>query len=187
MKTCAHNTGGCMEVTWGVAFEVRGKQHVQHALEHLYVRENQCGGYYCMLLPFHPRRASPASRPPSPANSSDDDSDRDDERDSGSDSDSDPDLASDSDLDLGRDSDLEPITVLSFTATSASSLYMGPADVSTMATQVVAAEGRAGPNSEYVLRTAEYVRHHIPEDRDMHLFELEQAVRERMVTKQRWN
>lgn len=188
------------EVTWGVAFEVRGKQHVQHAIDHLYQRENKCGGYYGMQLPFHPCR--PAHTSPSKTTmtttTSGNTSSGEDDSDSASDSESDADLASDSDLDfasdshlgLVSDSDLDPtsnsdptlLTVLTFTATPESSLYMGPADFSTMAMQVVAAEGKAGPNSEYVLRTAEYVRHHIPEDTDVHLFELERAVRERLLT-----
>ena len=142
------------EVTWGVAYEVRGQQHVQQALEHLYVRENSNGGYHNLLTTFYPRH---------PNTSSDDDSDRDE------------DLAAPSD----------PFSVLSFTATPSSQLYLGSADVSTMARQVVAAHGQAGPNAEYVLKTAEYVRRHIPEDRDGHLFELERVVREVMASQQR--
>ena len=47
-----------------------------------------------------------------------------------------------------------------------------------MARQVVAAQGQAGPNWEYVVRTAEYVRRYVPEDDDQHLFQLDAAVRE---------
>ena len=36
--------------------------------------------------------------------------------------------------------------------------------------------GPSGSNSEYLLKLAEYVRKNIPEDKDSHLFELEQLV-----------
>ena len=143
------------EVTWGVAYEVRGHQHVQQALEHLYVRENSNGGYHNLLTTFYPRHP----------NASDDDDEDDD---------------SDKDDDVTVTS--EPFSVLSFTAAPSSQLYLGPADVTTMAQQVAAAHGQAGPNAEYVLRTAEYVRRHIPEDQDRHLFELERVVRKVMAS-----
>ncbi|XP_025105142.1 glutathione-specific gamma-glutamylcyclotransferase 1-like [Pomacea canaliculata] len=127
------------EVTWGVAYEIRGRLHVEHALQNLYVRENTCGGYEGMQVTFHPR----------PSNTSD---------------------------------DCPAFDVLCFTATPSSHLYMGAADVTTMALEVVAARGTAGPNTEYVLRTAEYVHHHIPEDKDQHLLELELAIRQCLLT-----
>ncbi|XP_076463397.1 glutathione-specific gamma-glutamylcyclotransferase 1-like [Babylonia areolata] len=132
------------EVTWGMAYEIRGRQHVQDALEHLYVRENTSGGYQTMINTFHPRPALPHH------------------------------LHHDSDVTVMS----EPFSVISFTATPTSHLYMGSADVGTMAQQVVAARGEAGTNAEYVLRTAEFIREHIPEDDDHHLFGLEKKIRE---------
>ncbi|KAL8619866.1 hypothetical protein ACOMHN_025952 [Nucella lapillus] len=132
------------EVTWGVAYEIRDRQHVQHAVEHLYFRETAKGGYHTMLNTFHPRSHFP------------------------------DDTHADSDV---TDTS-EPFTVITFTATPSSQLYLGPADVSSMAQQVMSARGEAGSNAEYVLRTAEFVRDHIPEDQDQHLFGLERRVRE---------
>lgn len=156
---CHHNAV-LQEVTWGVAYEIRGKQHVQHALDHLFVRENSKGDYDTILAPFHPRHISK----PDSSDGDDDDS------------------ASDSENDVTMT--LEPFSVMSFTATAASQFYMGEADVRVMAQQVVSAHGKAGPNTEYVLRTAEYVRRHIPEDRDSHLFELEKEVRDILASLQ---
>ena len=203
------------EVTWGVAYQVLGEQHVRQALDQLNVRESSQGGYHSMLTTFYPRHpGSTASTTSSDddndndndsdndsandndndndndsdnddANDSDNDNDNDDDNDNEDDNDNDTDNDSDNDNDNDSDQEdgdvtvtSEPFPVLSFTAPASSRLYLGPADVSAMARQVVAARGQAGPNSEYVLRTAEYVRRHIPEDQDRHLFELERVVRE---------
>ena len=48
-------------MTWGVAYEICGEEHIQHAVEHLYARENAKGGYQTMMLPFHPRNKSTES------------------------------------------------------------------------------------------------------------------------------
>ncbi|BFZ07419.1 hypothetical protein BsWGS_10458 [Bradybaena similaris] len=71
-----------------------------------------------------------------------------------------------------------PIQVLLYTATPDNDLYLGPADISTMARQIVNASGSAGSNVEYVTKTADFVRKYIPEDQDSHLFSLDAKVRE---------
>ncbi|CAG5117798.1 unnamed protein product [Candidula unifasciata] len=71
-----------------------------------------------------------------------------------------------------------PIQVLLYTATPDNDLYLGPADVSVMARQIVSASGSAGSNVEYVTKTADFVRKYIPEDQDSHLFSLDAKVRE---------
>ncbi|XP_033734335.1 putative glutathione-specific gamma-glutamylcyclotransferase 2 [Pecten maximus] len=76
-----------------------------------------------------------------------------------------------------RDSDDLPVDVLVFTATSSSYLYLGPADVNVMADQIYSTSGQAGPNIDYVTSIADYVRKHIPEDNDDHLFSLDRALR----------
>jgi cation transport protein ChaC len=80
-----------------------------------------------------------------------------------------------------RDSHWEPINVLTFSATSDNDLFLGPADVDHIAEQVITAHGRAGPNADYVTRLADYVREHIPEDTDEHLFRLDSRIRELLV------
>ncbi|ETN74694.1 ChaC-like protein [Necator americanus] len=59
--------------------------------------------------------------------------------------------------------------------------YLGDADLEQMAGEIRRAKGCAGPNFEYVLKLAEHVRLLFPEDRDEHLFELENRIR-RLVT-----
>lgn len=66
--------------------------------------------------------------------------------------------------------------VLIYTATSDNELYLGPCDMATMAMEITTANGHAGSNVEYVIRLAEYVRKHIPEDNDVHLFTLEKYI-----------
>lgn len=75
-----------------------------------------------------------------------------------------------------------PINVLVFTATSSSYLFLGPADTNVMAHQIYNTSGHAGSNIDYVTNIADYVRKHIPEDNDDHLFSLDQALR-RLATK----
>lgn len=176
------------EVTWGVAYEIRGSEHVREALEHLYLRENDKGGYFSMLTTFYPRQTGPK------ASGSESAPTKNASRTHGTTSDGESDVESDTDgyhTDVSMDSDVtdseddvpeasssQPFHVLSFTATSASEQWLGEADMSVMARQVAVAKGQAGPNSEYVIKTADYIRHHIPEDHDIHLFELERRVRE---------
>ena len=74
--------------------------------------------------------------------------------------------------------DPESIQVILFTVTEKSEFYLGPDDVDSMASQIVRAKGSAGTNVEYVTKTADFVRMHIPEDEDSHLFQLDAKVRE---------
>ena len=72
----------------------------------------------------------------------------------------------------------KPIQVLVFTASEENELYLGPDHVDKMAQQIINAKGSAGSNVEYVTKTAGFVRMHIPEDEDSHLFSLDAKVRE---------
>lgn len=67
--------------------------------------------------------------------------------------------------------------VLVFTATRGSGVYLGPADTKVMAEQIVGTRGLAGPNIDYVTNIADFVRTHIPEDEDDHLFSLDRTIR----------
>lgn len=75
-----------------------------------------------------------------------------------------------------RDSPGVTIPALVFSASPDNPYYMGKSPVDIIAHEVVDAEGASGHNVEYVLRLTEYVRHHIPEDQDEHLFGLEYHV-----------
>lgn len=66
--------------------------------------------------------------------------------------------------------------VLVYTATTENEHYLGPCNMATMATEIMSAKGEAGSNTEYVTRLAEYVRKHIPEEKDLHLFTLEKYI-----------
>lgn len=78
-----------------------------------------------------------------------------------------------------------------FTATPDNDLYVGQIcdhphdDVEHIATQVVGAQGRAGTNAEYVIKLADYVRTHFPNEDDEHLFLLEKKVTEKFRNRSR--
>lgn len=73
-----------------------------------------------------------------------------------------------------------------FTATRENDLYVGQVcdhphdDVEHIATQVVDAKGFAGTNAEYVIKLANYVKSHFPNEVDEHLFLLEKKVNEKL-------
>jgi len=70
-----------------------------------------------------------------------------------------------------------PREVTVFIATQRNDLYLGKENLDVMAMQIYSARGFAGPNSEYVTRTADYIREHIPEDKDSHLFGIDCRLR----------
>ncbi|XP_065577701.1 putative glutathione-specific gamma-glutamylcyclotransferase 2 [Artemia franciscana] len=55
-------------------------------------------------------------------------------------------------------------------------LFLGPASVEVIASQVVKAHGPSGTNVEYVLRLAEFMRTCCPGEEDEHLFEVETLI-----------
>lgn len=77
-----------------------------------------------------------------------------------------------------RDKHSKPVEVLLFIATKRNKLFLGKSSIDTMAMQIVAAKGFAGPNIEYITKLADYIKEHIPEDDDEHLFALDKRVRE---------
>ena len=76
------------------------------------------------------------------------------------------------------------INVHCYTATSSNPHYLGPCDIELMAEQIVGTSGSCGPNSEYVLRLARFLRENIPEDNDPFLFALETKITERLEKSQ---
>ena len=80
-----------------------------------------------------------------------------------------------------KDNEDDQIKVLMFNATSTNSLYMGPSPIAELASQIVTTEGNSGHNVEYVTRLADFVREHIPEDSDAHLFKLDMTIRTKLL------
>ncbi|CAM2065021.1 Gamma-glutamylcyclotransferase [Sulfidibacter corallicola] len=68
-----------------------------------------------------------------------------------------------------------PFRVLVYIASESNPHYLGPAPVSAMANQIAMSHGASGPNSEYLLRLAESLRH--LRLHDAHVFELEAHLR----------
>ncbi|XP_064490278.1 glutathione-specific gamma-glutamylcyclotransferase 1-like isoform X2 [Ornithodoros turicata] len=79
-----------------------------------------------------------------------------------------------------RDPRQEPIPVLVYVALPSSSLYLGPASVAKLADEIIAASGHCGPNTEYVLKLAEFMKTEVPHVWDDHLFSLEASLRVRL-------
>ncbi|XP_970018.2 glutathione-specific gamma-glutamylcyclotransferase 1 [Tribolium castaneum] len=74
----------------------------------------------------------------------------------------------------------EPFKVLLYVATPKNPLWLGDAQISDIADQIVDCRGPSGYNVEYVLRLANFMKHHFPEHDDQHLFHLEEAVLRRV-------
>ncbi len=74
------------------------------------------------------------------------------------------------------DSDVNKINVLVYIAPESNPDYLGPACEKTIAKQVVDAYGSSGPNIEYVLKLAEWMKFVVPSAKDDHLFEIEREV-----------
>lgn len=71
--------------------------------------------------------------------------------------------------------------VVVFNAAENNDQYLGEAPLKEMAIQIAAARGRCGFNSEYLTRIANFVKENIPEDKDDHLFQLDELVKEELA------
>ena len=69
-----------------------------------------------------------------------------------------------------------PIPVLVYLANNLSPSWLGPADPDEIAEQVMASEGPAGHNVEYVIRLAMWVHQVLPTITDKHLFDIEDMI-----------
>lgn len=69
-----------------------------------------------------------------------------------------------------------PLQALVYIATSDNPIYLGPASNQEIAAQIAICSGNMGPNIEYLLRLAEFMRLYCPEVEDEHLFSIEAAV-----------
>lgn len=70
----------------------------------------------------------------------------------------------------------EPFDVLVYIATPKNPLWLGEAQETEIANQIIKCSGPSGHNVEYVLRLANFMRHHFPTESDHHLYSLEDAV-----------
>ncbi|RZC35847.1 cation transport regulator-like protein 1 [Asbolus verrucosus] len=77
----------------------------------------------------------------------------------------------------------EPFKVLLYVATPKNPLWLGDAHVSDIAGQILECRGPSGYNVEYVLRLANFMKHHFPDQDDQHLYSLEKEVLKRVEEK----
>ncbi len=75
------------------------------------------------------------------------------------------------------DGDESTMNVLVFSATPDNQHFLGPASEKEIAEQALRCSGESGHNIEYITKLAEFIRSHIPEDRDEHLFQIELYIR----------
>lgn len=76
-----------------------------------------------------------------------------------------------------RDSSHKPFNLSLYIAAPGNNDYAGPAQEAEIATIIKTSVGPSGKNVDYLLNLAEFVREHIPEDKDDHLFILERLVK----------
>ncbi|XP_015915229.1 putative glutathione-specific gamma-glutamylcyclotransferase 2 isoform X2 [Parasteatoda tepidariorum] len=79
-----------------------------------------------------------------------------------------------------RDSKEESFPVLLYMALPSSHLYMGPAPLPEVASDIAEAAGHCGHNAEYLLRIVSFMKEHVPDAWDEHLYYLEHLVRVRL-------
>ncbi|XP_074517178.1 glutathione-specific gamma-glutamylcyclotransferase 1-like [Sebastes fasciatus] len=68
------------------------------------------------------------------------------------------------------------LLALVYIATSDNPIYLGPASDKEIAAQIAICRGNSGPNIEYLVRLAEFMRLYCPEVEDEHLFSIEAAL-----------
>ena len=73
-----------------------------------------------------------------------------------------------------------PLQARTYIADPCNRWWLGEAPLEDICMQIVHCRGDSGHNVEYLLRLAEYVRLHLPADRDPELFRLEALVREQL-------
>ncbi|KAF7232274.1 hypothetical protein EG68_10563 [Paragonimus skrjabini miyazakii] len=143
---------------WGCAYEIRGEGNVEAALEHLHDREVVNGGYQLVQVDFYPAAAD--SVIPQKAWVY---------------------------VHFGENSlqSQESQLVSENTPLLQSNSYLGKATLSVQAAQIASAQGVCGPNSEYVLHIANFMRKELPSYEalkdDPYLFQLEQLIKQYLL------
>lgn len=74
-------------------------------------------------------------------------------------------------------------SVLVFLGSKQSEFLLEDAPILSMAKQIADSHGPSGANSEYLFRLANFMREEVPEARDDHLFQLEEAVKKILAEK----
>lgn len=75
-----------------------------------------------------------------------------------------------------KDNEIEPFEIIIYLASCDNPQYAGPADIDSIANQIVASVGPSGTNVEYVFNLAKSMRDIAPEVHDEHLFTIERKV-----------
>lgn len=76
-----------------------------------------------------------------------------------------------------RDPKEEPFPVLVYIALPCNPLFLGSASLDQMARDIAHSTGICGPNVEYLAKLAAFMKIHIPNESDDHLYRLEDLVR----------
>ncbi|KAF5399674.1 Gamma-glutamylcyclotransferase [Paragonimus heterotremus] len=143
---------------WGCAYEINGEGNVEAALEHLHDREVVNGGYRLVQVEFYPAAADAATPQKAWVY-----------------------------VHFGQDSShpQESQLVSENTPLLQSNSYLGKATLSVQAAQIASAQGVCGPNSEYVLHIANFMRKELPSYEalkdDPYLFQLEQLIKQYLL------
>lgn len=77
----------------------------------------------------------------------------------------------------------KPLKVLVYIATPKNPHWLGDAKVSEIANQIVNCKGPSGHNAEYLIRLADFMRHHFPSELDHHLYNIEKEVKTQILSK----
>ncbi|XP_026196422.1 glutathione-specific gamma-glutamylcyclotransferase 1 [Anabas testudineus] len=75
-----------------------------------------------------------------------------------------------------------PVQALVYIATSDNPLYLGPASPEAIGAHIAVCRGKTGHNLEYLLRLAEFMRRSCPHVEDHHLFAVEAAAMNAVVS-----
>lgn len=75
-----------------------------------------------------------------------------------------------------------PVQALVYIATSDNPLYLGPASPEAIGAQIAVCRGKTGHNLEYLLGLAAFMRHRCPHVEDHHLFAVEAAATDAVVS-----
>ncbi|CAH1133392.1 unnamed protein product [Ceutorhynchus assimilis] len=78
----------------------------------------------------------------------------------------------------------ESFKVLVYVATPLNPHWLGDADIDEIADQIINCKGESGHNVEYLVRLANFMRHHFPDKCDNHLYSLEEKVLDIVRTKE---
>ncbi|KAG8181343.1 hypothetical protein JTE90_017510 [Oedothorax gibbosus] len=79
-----------------------------------------------------------------------------------------------------RDQHIDPLPALIYIALPSNRLYVGPAPLPKVATDIAEAAGHCGHNAEYLIRLVDFMKEQVPGVWDEHLYHLDHLVRARL-------